>query len=337
MPEGIIVKGIGGFYYVECGDEVYECKARGIFRKDGITPLIGDRVDFTVIDRDKRLGNVDGIHPRHSELVRPSVANIDQVVLVLSAKSPSPDTVLLNKLLVTAEFKKLDIVIVINKIDLDHEKAYLNLEGIYSGAGYRVIPMTCMKETGDTNPEQAFGRDLEEAAGMKGTNVGLLSAAGGLDALLECLEGKISVFSGQSGVGKSSVLNRILQSKVMETGSVSKKIERGKHTTRHAELMKLQNGGHVVDTPGFSSFELEGIELEDLPSLYPEFETYMTGCRFSPCNHMSEPDCRVKDAVEAGKISFMRYESYKALFQILKEARDNVYRDKDRAKLRKGR
>jgi len=295
LPSGIIIKGIGGFYYVATPDGIYECKARGIFRKNELTPLPGDRVNVTVIDDKKKVGSLDEILPRSSQLVRPAVANVDLVVVVVAVKSPSPDFFLLDKLLITAEKKGLDAIICINKIDLDAEGAYRKIVQAYEKAGYKIILSSLKTETG-------FG------------------------ALKEAMAGRISVLAGQSGVGKSTMLNKIMDNWIMETGEVSRKIDRGRHTTRHAELVQLESGGYVVDTPGFSSFELSGIKPEELQLYYPEFSKSVGGCRFTYCSHISEPGCGVKEAVGQQLIDKDRYNRYIQFYNALKQSKEREYK-----------
>lgn len=298
MTEGVIVKGIGGFYYVRCGDALYECKARGLFRKDDIVPLPGDRVRIGIIDEDKKLGHIEEILPRQSCLIRPAVANVNQVCLVMAAKSPQPDLVLADKLVLTAMKKGLDVIICINKVDLDTEGEYKGIVRAYKLADYAVVPVSFVSNCG-------------------------------FDDLRPLLLGKITVFAGQSGVGKSTLLNQIMERWVMETGNVSSKIERGKHTTRHAELVELKEGGFVVDTPGFSSYTLEDIEHQELEDYYPEFRDALGQCRFTGCSHITEPQCAVKDKLEKGWIDAGRYERYTHFYTELKEASYN-YKDKNK-------
>jgi ribosome biogenesis GTPase len=295
LPLGIIIKGIGGFYYVSTQDGTYECKARGIFRKNEITPLPGDKVTISVIDEANKLGSIDEIMPRTSQLVRPAVANVDQVVIVIAPKSPSPDFLLLDKLLITSEYKNLNAIICINKIDLDENGEYEKIASLYEKLNYKVILSSSKIDRG-------------------------------LDGLKTELAGKVSVFAGQSGVGKSTILNRIMNSWLMKTGEVSEKIARGKHTTRHAELVQLKEGGYVVDTPGFSSFELADIEHDELQLYYPEFREYIDGCRFIRCSHISEPDCLVKEAIDKGLIDKGRYNRYINFYNLLKQNKDKQYR-----------
>jgi len=297
LPFGIIIKGISGFYYIKTADKIYECKARGVFRKNSIVPLPGDRVEFSVIDDAENKGLIDKILERDCELTRPAVANVNQIAIVVAVKSPDPDLMLVDKLLVTAEIKNVNPIICINKIDLDNGNMSKKIHEAYSKAKYPVIHLS-------TKTCEGF-EDLEKI-----------------------LTGKITVFAGQSGVGKSSILNVIMDSMIMKTGEVSHKIQRGRHTTRHAELLELKSGGYVVDTPGFSSFELSGIAFDKLDSCYREFEEYKTKCRFVGCSHLTEPQCGVKDALSKGEIDFGRYERYAQLYNILKEIDSNKYRKK---------
>ncbi len=296
MPSGIIIKGIGGFYYVSSEDgSIVECKARGIFRKNKLTPLTGDRVLFSMTDSIQKKGSIDQIEERSSVLVRPAVANVNQIVAVIAAKSPEPDLMLLDKLLVTAEGKNIKAVVCINKTDLDKEGNRTALCSSYVIAGYDVV---------ETN--------------MEDTN--------GFDELRFLLKDRISVFAGQSGVGKSTLLNRVMNTMVMKTGVLSDRIDRGKHTTRHAELIELEGGGYVVDTPGFSSFELAGVGFRELQQLYPEFCEYVQHCRFAGCSHINEPDCAVKRAVDDRHIDGGRYQRYVELHALLKQEDEMKYK-----------
>lgn len=289
MPSGTIIKGIGGFYYVKTSEGIYECKARGVFRKDSITPLTGDSVDVSVTDDEKRVGSLDTIHPRRSQLIRPAVANVDQMAVVIAARSPLPDLMLLDKLLITAEIKNIEAVICINKADLDEAGEYKSIETAYSKAGYRVIALSSVLDKG-------------------------------YDALENILAHKVTAFAGQSGVGKSTILNRIMKSMVMQTGNISERLERGKHTTRHAELLELCTGGFIVDTPGFSSFGLPEMPSAELEGYYPEFAGYLGKCKFTGCSHISEPGCSVKAALDEGLIDSGRYARYTELYSLLKNA-----------------
>ena len=302
MPSGIrgiILKGVGGFYYVESAEGIYECKARGIFRKTGVTPLPGDRVVLSAVDEAKKIGSINEILPRENLLARPAVANADQLIIVVSVKSPDPELLLVDKLLIEAEKNGMEAVICVNKIDLDKENDNIKIVEAYSGTGYKIFPASF--KTGE-----------------------------GLENVREVLKGKVSVLAGQSGVGKSTMLNRIAGAWVMETGDVSRKTERGRHTTRHAELIKLDSGGYVADTPGFGTLELPDVSHEELEVFYPDFETYRGKCRFSGCSHVSEPGCAVKEAVEGRLIDAGRYGRYVRLYNILKQNADckNKYKGK---------
>ena len=288
MQTGVIVKGIGGFYYVDTGNGVYECRARGKFRIQNITPLIGDRVE---IDEDAASlkGYIINILERHNQLVRPTVANIDQAIIVFAAKRPDINMVLMQKFLIYAEYKRLDIVVCINKIDLDEEEEYMKVVEMLESIPYKVIRTSVKEEVG-----------IEQLEGQ--------------------LAGKTSVFAGPSGAGKSSLLNRVQPGLELKTGDLSKKIDRGTHTTRHAELITLDNGGMVADTPGFTSLDISEIELPRLESCFPEFERFKD-CYFLNCVHDREPDCGIKKAVEEGKLSRIRYDFYLSLLNELKESR----------------
>lgn len=294
MIPGLIIKGIGGFYYVKTEAGVYECKARGIFRKDSFTPLPGDKVSISVTDEEKKIGNIEEISPRESQLIRPAVANVNQIAIVIAIKSPQPDFTLLDKLLITIEQKGINAVVCINKIDLDKEEKYKDVIKSYNKAMYKVIALSSVTGTG-------------------------------FDELDLALKDRTTVFAGQSGVGKSTILNKVLDSYVMETGTISDRIERGKHTTRHAELIELKSGGFVVDTPGFSSFEISGIEPNELQNYYPEFREYFGRCKFTSCMHINEPHCEVKAALEKDALDLGRYNRYVEFYNMLKEKQRKKY------------
>lgn len=294
MPRGLILKGVGGFYTVESGSGIYECKVRGVFRKKGITPVAGDFVEFSITDEEAREGWIERIEERQNYFIRPPVANVNQMAVVLAKAFPEPDFLLVDKLLVTAEKNGITPLIVINKIDLINEDELEELKSIYKATGYQVIAIS------------KIGKQ-------------------GYDVLHEKLNGHRTVFAGQSGVGKSTILNNIMDSWVMETGEISR-IQRGRHTTRHVQLLPLDNSGYVADTPGFSSMSLEGIEYHELSSLYPEFSKLEGRCRFNGCSHIKEPECAVKDLVQTGEISSVRYECYRRLYEELKIQYENRYR-----------
>lgn len=288
--QGIIMKAIAGFYYVNIGGSVIECRARGIFKKRKITPLVGDRVTISIDEADSTKGRIDEIDKRTTELVRPPVANVTQVIVVFAVTQPEPNINLLDKLLAICEHRGLKVILCFNKVDLDSETYVKSLEETYTTAGYHVIP------TSATNHIE-------------------------IDGLKEVLKDEISVFAGPSGVGKSSLLNEIQEGIKLQVGDLSKKIARGKHTTRHSELIELESGGMVVDTPGFTSMDINEIEPEDLGECFLEFKPYIEYCKFNNCKHLNEPKCAVKNAVEIGGISDSRYESYVYFMNALEEHR----------------
>lgn len=290
MLNGKIIKGIGGFYYVDTENGLYECRARGIFRKDKITPLVGDRVVISVVDEDNKKGVVEEIEERDTELVRPPIANVDKALIVFAIKNPAPNLSLLDRFIVLAEKENLEIVIVLTKVDLDDGEVLKQIQEVYELSGYKVIPVS---------------------------NKSKLN----IDKIKEELKGNVVVFAGPSGVGKSSLLNEIDKNFELQTGEVSDKIKRGKHTTRHAELLKLECGGMVADTPGFSSLTLDDIDETELKEYFIEFNEF-DNCRFgSRCVHEKEPSCAVKEAVENGEISKKRYESYIQLLNEIRQGR----------------
>lgn len=289
MTEGKIIKGIAGFYYVYLpGMGLVECKAKGVFRKDNKKPLVGDKVYVDILDPEAKKGNIIEILDRKNDLIRPAVANVDQAVLIFAGKKPEPNLQLLDRFLIMMEQKQLPTVLVFNKCDLLSKEEKDALYQVYRDCGCKVRFLSAKEHTG-------------------------------IEELLEDLEGKTSTVAGPSGVGKSSIIN-LLQSNVsMETGEISEKIERGKHTTRHSELIVINQDTFILDTPGFSSLDLFDLEKEDLEYYYPEFQEYRDSCRFIGCSHTHEPDCSVKQAVEQKKISEKRYLTYKQLYQELKE------------------
>jgi ribosome biogenesis GTPase len=290
MDHGIIFKGIGGFYYVKYNQSMYECKARGKFKNQNKSPMVGDFVEISILDEIEKKGMIEELLPRNTELLRPSVANVNQAIIVFSVKDPMPNITLLDKMLVLAENAGLDIVICFNKGDLDAKLDFESVSENYKKAGYPTIK-TCA----------LLGEGIEE--------------------LSTYLVDKISVFSGPSGVGKSSILNAIEEKFALKTGTLSEKIKRGKHTTRHSELLDLVNGGIVVDTPGFTSLSLEEIEPDALKHFFPEFRILEESCRFDNCLHLNEPGCMVKEAVKEKKLPVERYDAYVYIYKEIDDLR----------------
>ena len=289
--QGKIMKGIAGFYYVHIPNKgIYECKARGVFRNKKIKPLVGDNVELEILDEKEYKGNITKILPRINELYRPLVANIDQVIVVFAVADPSPNYYLLDRFLVAIEKEQLEVNICFNKIDRLPDNEIDDIVSKYELAGYKVF--------------------LTSATDVIG-----------IDNLKGILTNKTTVFAGPSGVGKSSLLNDLQDNIVMETGEISKKIKRGKHTTRHAELIAYDENSYIVDTPGFSNLHLEELTLEELRQCFIEFGEYEDHCRFKGCAHINEPNCAVKEAVEDEKIVLSRYESYKMIYTDIKEQR----------------
>ncbi|OEH91217.1 ribosome small subunit-dependent GTPase A [Bacillus solimangrovi] len=288
MQEGKIIKALSGFYYVYSEGTVTQCRGRGVFRKKKITPLVGDMVQFEAENQNE--GYVLKIGKRKNELVRPPIANVDQAILVFSAVEPDFSTALLDRFLVLVEANDIDPIICITKMDLVNDEVKLKIEAYaddYRKIGYPVLL---------TSTETATG----------------------LDVLSPYFEGKTSVFAGQSGVGKSSLLNALNPELDLETGVISMSLGRGKHTTRHVELIQF-GSGLVADTPGFSSLEFLGIETEDLGSCFPEMLHLSSECKFRGCTHLAEPKCAVKVAVEDGEIPSYRYEHYENFYQEIKD------------------
>lgn len=285
---GKIIKGIAGLYYVYVnGSGIYECKAKGIFRKDNIKPLVGDDVELNILDSKQKLGNIERILPRRSRLIRPAVANVNQALVVFSIVKPQPNFNLLDRFLIMIKQQGLSCIICFNKQDIDSEDTGGEYRKIYQDCGYETLLVSAAKGQG-------------------------------IDNLRALLRGKTTTVAGPSGVGKSSLINCLQTDTVMETGSISEKIERGRHTTRHCELLAIEEDTYILDTPGFSSLELFDLEKGELSDFYPEFAPYEKYCRFGDCSHLTEPVCGVREAVEKGQISRMRYENYRLLYEELK-------------------
>ena len=289
--QGKIIKGIAGFYYIYAEDgNVYECKAKGIFRKDNFKPLVGDNVEITVLNEEEKEGSVTSILPRRNSLIRPAVANVDQAFLIFAMENPKPNFLLLDRFLIMMEQQEIPVVICFNKKDVGEKEEMEKLYEIYTGCGYHVV--------------------------LSSTYEGE-----GMDEIHEILKGKTTVVAGPSGVGKSSITNCMQGEVQMETGEISKKLKRGKHTTRHSQVIPVEKNTFLVDTPGFSSLYLTDMKEEELRDYFPEFVMYEPQCRFQGCMHIHEPGCAVKKALSEGKISQQRYDNYLALYEELKEKR----------------
>lgn len=281
--QGTIVKGIAGFYYIKTDEGVVECKARGKFRLDELTPMVGDKVEIAVKDGK---GTVDKIYPRVNKMIRPAVANVTQALVVFALKNPEVNLDLLNKFLVNCEFNNLKVIVCFNKLDLVSEEEKSEIIDMVVTSGYEILFLKA---------KEGYG----------------------IEQIKEKLKNNVTVFCGPSGVGKSTILNTIAGRELMETGEISERLKRGKHTTRHSELIDVGDG-FVVDTPGFSSFEIDFIPKEQLQHCFPEFNDYIDNCKFRGCIHNKEPQCNVKKAVEDGNINSKRYEFYiKTLEEIM--------------------
>ena len=293
--QGRIIKGIAGFYYVDVAESgIYECRARGIFRKEKQKPLVGDDVEIQVLDEKEKEGNLVKIYPRTSQLIRPAAANVDQALVIFAVRQPDPNLDLLDRFLVAMEQQHVPAVICFNKTDLEDESQINRLRHIYEGSGYRVLTVSARKRLG-------------------------------IGEIEEILEGKTTVVAGPSGVGKSSITNLLQEEISMETGEISRKLGRGKHTTRHAQLIRIAPRTYLMDTPGFSSLTVGGMEKEELRQYFPEFAPYEGSCRFQGCVHIHEPGCAVKTALENGKLDAGRYASYVSFFEELKEKEKRRY------------
>ncbi len=290
---GIIVKGIAGFYYVRTGSGILECKAKGVFRSRKVKPLVGDLVEAVVLDEQKKTGNIEDILPRKNVLIRPACANIDQAVVTFAISRPKPNLYLLDKFLVMMQAQEVPAVVVFNKTDEAGETEQEELAARYRGAGVKLLFVSAKEESG-------------------------------IGALREILDGKVSIFAGPSGVGKSTLTNCLCQKDCMETGDMSR-IGRGKQTTRHSQIFSIGRDTYLMDTPGFTSFDLPDLPKENLRFCFPEFAPYEGRCYFDGCVHLAEPDCAVKAALKEGKIAQGRYESYAQMYAELDERERRKY------------
>ncbi len=290
--EGTVIKALSGFYYVSCGEELYECRARGKFRIDGTSPLVGDKVSFTP---EGKRGLIENIRERRNFFIRPAVANIDALVFIASNTTPVTDPFLIDRVSVICEASSCELIICMNKCDIDPAD---ELYGIYGASGFNVVRTSAY--TGE-----------------------------GLNELKELIRGKLCAFTGNSGVGKSSILNMLCPELALPVGEISEKLGRGRHTTRHVELFPIGDATYVADTPGFASFDIEmmqSIEKDDLQSLFREFKPYEGQCRFNDCRHLKEPGCAVTEALSSGNICTSRYRSYERLYGQLNQDEARKYK-----------
>lgn len=287
--DGIIIKGIGGFYYVEAADGIiYECKARGVFRKEKITPLAGDKVEISIDENNKN--SIDKIYERRNMFKRPPIANVDKLVIVSSVCDPRPNLLIIDRLTAVAVYKNVEPIIVFTKNDLQSADEYIE---IYKNAGFKTFAVS--NETGE-----------------------------GIGEVKAVIENGVCVFTGNSGVGKSSLINRMYPDFALETGEISKKLGRGRHTTRHVELLKINNG-YIADTPGFSSLDFETNDLikkDELAFCFPDFSDYIDSCKFSTCAHVNDKGCRLIEAVNSGDVMRSRHESYVTMYNEVKDIKD---------------
>lgn len=288
--QGRIIKGIAGFYYVHAEDgNTYECKAKGIFRKDSLKPLVGDEVVFDVLDAAECTGNIVEFMPRQNALVRPNVANIDQALIIFAVTHPEPNFITLDKMILQYSRQDIPVLICFNKEDIADDDAVAKIVADYEGCGHKLMVVSAKEGSG-------------------------------LEELKASLTGKLTAVAGPSGVGKSSIINSLQANVAMETGEISEKLERGKHTTRHSEIIPISDNTYIMDTPGFGSFDLMDFDAQELADYYEEFKE-LGSCHYCPCTHIHEPDCRIKEGLADGRISQLRYSNYVHIFNELNNRR----------------
>lgn len=286
--QGLIIENRTNLYKIETKEKIYEATARGKFKKDEITPVVGDIVEIQVIDEENSKAVIENIEERKVYIKRPKLANITQIIFVVSSKDPKPDLLMLDKQLAFAEFLEIKAVIVLNKTDLDKKKEFQNIKQVYEKIGYKII------ETNAKNRE-------------------------GIKELREILKNNINAFSGNSGVGKSTLINGIFNNEITQEGEISKKNKRGKNTTTSTKLYEIDKNTYIADTPGFSTFDISEIESKDLAQYFIEFNKYIPNCEFVGCTHIKEENCGIKEAIEEGCIAQSRYERFCRIYSELKE------------------
>ena len=291
MPKGIVLSNISNLYKVEVNNKIYDCNARGIFKNNEISPVSGDLVDIEITDEEKMAGVITEIEERKNYLKRPKMANLSQIIFVVSMKLPKPDMELLDKQLAYAEFMKIKPIICLNKIDLEKEEKVNHIYEIYTQIGYTVIKTNAKDSTG-------------------------------VSELKKYLNNNITAFSGNSGVGKSSLINALLKENITEEGLISAKNKRGKNTTTQVKLYKINDNSYIADTPGFSTFDINEIDKKELARYFKEFNQYIDECEYGDCSHIKEEKCGVKKALEENKISKERYDRYCKIYEKMKSQKD---------------
>ena len=292
--KGLIVENISNLYKIEYDEKIYDASARGKLKKQEISPVVGDRVEFEIVDEKNKRAVIETILERKSYIKRPKLSNVDQIIFVVSSENPKPDLLLLDKQLAFAEFLRVKAVIVLNKTDLDIEKKFMDIRGTYEGIGYTVI----------------------ETQAKKGT---------GIDNLIDILKGNINAFSGNSGVGKSTLINAIFRNELALEGEISERNKRGKNTTTAIKLYEIDEDTYIADTPGFSTFDISEINSEDLCKYFIEFNEYINDCEFIGCSHIKEKNCGIKNAIDLGKINKGRYDRFCKIYEELKKKEERKW------------
>ncbi len=292
--QGLIIENISNLYKIKIENKIYEANARGKFKKDDISPVVGDKVEIEILDETNKKAVIEKILPRATYIKRPKMSNITQIILVVSSKNPKPDLLLLDKQLAFAEYLKIKPIIVLNKTDLDKKKEFEKIKQVYQNIGYKVIE-TIAKQQENNEKEQ------------------------GIQELEKCLKENINAFSGNSGVGKSTLINAIFKDTITQEGEISQKNQKGKNTTTSTKLYEIDSNTYIADTPGFSTFDISEIEYKELDKYFKEFKPLINDCEFVGCTHIKEANCGIKQALEQGKIDTGRYERFCKIYEELKE------------------